>query len=333
MLDTDKRIAVMGGGSWATALAKVCLEGGKCINWYMRRPEQIEKFKEFGHNPSYLQNVDFDLSRITFYSDINEAVSNSDALLFVMPSPFLKNHLSNLTVPISDKIVISAIKGIVPDENVTISEYFQTKYGVSEDNIVVVSGPTHAEEVSMERLSYLTFACHSAEVVKHLTESLDCDYIKPIISDDVYGIEYGAVLKNVYAIAAGICHGMKCGDNFQAVLMSNAIREMRRFLSVASSNGTRDIDSSVYLGDLLVTGYSKFSRNRLFGSMIGKGYSVKAAQVEMEMIAEGYYGTKCITEINKKYNVDMPILEAVYNILYNKQLAVSEIRKLTTKLK
>lgn len=322
----------MGGGSWATALAKVCLERGRRINWYMRRPEQIEKFQESGHNPSYLQNVDFDLSRINFYSDINELVENSDALLFVMPSPYLKSHLEKLTVPISDKIVISAIKGIVPDENVLISEYFQTKYGVNEDNIIVVSGPTHAEEVSMERLSYLTFACHSSEMAKTAAEWMACDYIKPIISDDVYGVEYGAVLKNVYAIAAGICHGMKCGDNFQAVLISNAIKEMNRFLSAAAENGTRDINSSVYLGDLLVTSYSKFSRNRLFGSMIGKGYSVKAAQVEMEMVAEGYYGTKCITEINKKYGVNMPILETVYNVLYNKQWAKREIKDLTSKL-
>lgn len=323
----------MGGGSWATALAKVCLANkDRHINWYMRRPEQIEEFKQTGHNPSYLVLAHFDVERISFYSDINEAVANSDILIFATPSPYLKSHLENLTESLEDKIVISAIKGIVPDENLVVSEYFKKKYGVKEENILVVSGPTHAEEISLERLSFLTVGCSSMERAEEVAEILNCSYLKTRILDDIYGIEYASVLKNVYAIAAGICHGMKLGDNFQAVLICNAIQEMDKFLNVATQK-SRNICEPVFLGDLLVTGYSKFSRNRLFGTMIGKGYSVKTAQVEMEMVAEGYYGTKCITEINKTLNVEMPILEAVYNILYDRAIAAFEMRKLITKLK
>ncbi len=333
MQKTQKTIAVMGGGSWATALAKVCLANkDRHINWYMRRPEQIEEFKQTGHNPSYLVSAYFDVERISFYSDINEAVANSDILIFATPSPYLKSHLENLTESLEDKIVISAIKGIVPDENLVISEYFKKKYGVKDENILVVSGPTHAEEISVERLSFLTVGCSSVERAEEISEILNCSFLKTRILDDVYGIEYASVLKNVYAIAAGICHGMKLGDNFQAVLICNAIQEMDKFLNVATQK-SRNICEPVFLGDLLVTGYSKFSRNRLFGTMIGKGYSVKTAQVEMEMVAEGYYGTKCITEINKKFNVEMPILEAVYNILYDRAIAAFEMRKLITKLK
>lgn len=333
MQNTQRRIAVMGGGSWATALAKICLANkDRHINWYMRRPEQIESFKETGHNPSYLVSAHFDVERITFSSDINETVRNSDILIFATPSPYLKSHLAILTESLEDKIIISAIKGIVPDENLVISEYFKEKYGVKDENILVVSGPTHAEEISVERLSFLTVGCSSQERAEEVCEILNCSYLKTRILNDVYGIEYASVLKNVYAIATGICHGMKLGDNFQAVLICNAIQEMDKFLTVATQQN-RNICEPVFLGDLLVTGYSKFSRNRLFGTMIGKGYSVKTAQMEMEMVAEGYYGTKCITEVNKKFNVEMPILEAVYNILYDRAIAAFEMRKLITKLK
>lgn len=333
MQNTQRRIAVMGGGSWATALAKICLANkDRHINWYMRRPEQIEEFKATGHNPSYLVSAHFDVERINFFSDINEVVRNSDMLIFATPSPYLKSHLANLTESLEDKVIISAIKGIVPDENLVISEYFKEKYGVKDENILVVSGPTHAEEISVERLSFLTVGCSSQERAEEVCEILNCSYLKTRILNDVMGIEYASVLKNVYAIAAGICHGMKLGDNFQAVLICNAIQEMDKFLSVASQQ-SRNICEPVFLGDLLVTGYSKFSRNRLFGTMIGKGYSVKTAQVEMEMVAEGYYGTKCITEVNKKFNVEMPILEAVYNILYDRAIAAFEMRKLIAKLK
>ena len=307
------KIAIMGGGSWATALAKIVLSTQDSINWYMRRPDQVEEFLLLGHNPSYLSAVKFDTDKIKFYTDINKVIKDSDTLIFATPSPFLKQHLMKVTTSMQDKFIISAIKGIVPDENMLVADYFAEYYNVPIDNIAVIGGPCHAEEVALERLSYLTIGCTDTEKAQHFARKMMSSYIKTSVSDDVVGIEYGSVLKNVYAIAAGICSGLKYGDNFQAVLMSNAIQEMNRFLNTVHPI-SRSVDDSVYLGDLLVTGYSNFSRNRVFGTMIGKGYSVKSAQIEMEMIAEGYYGTKCIKELNKHFHVNMPILDAVYNL-------------------
>lgn len=329
-MTTFGRITVMGGGSWATAIAKILLEKKEKINWYMRRDDRITDFKRLGHNPAYLSDVSFDTDRIHFGSDINKMIEESDTLVLAIPSPFLKSHLSKLTSDISDKIIVSAIKGIVPDEYLSVSEYFHKIYGVHNNNIVVISGPSHAEEIALERLSYLTSGCSDREKAQIFADLMANDYIKTKVSEDLTGIEYGAVLKNVYAIAAGICYGQKYGDNFHSVLLSNAIREMDRFLKAISPR-QRNIDESVYLGDLLVTAYSHFSRNREFGTMIGKGYSIKSAQIEMEMVAEGYYGTKCIKEINTHYQVEMPILDAVYNILYEKKNAKDEIIKMTNK--
>lgn len=323
------KIAVMGGGSWATAIAKICMANQeRRIGWYMRRKEQIAEFQQLGRNPSYLPTAQFDVSRIDFSANINEVVKKSDILIFVTPSPFLKQHLKKLRIPLKNKLIVSAIKGIVPDDNLVVSEYFHKEYDVPLENLMVISGPSHAEEVAMDRLSYLTIGGFSRENSKMLADMLRCNYVKTSVVDDVFGLEYASVLKNVYAIAAGICHGLKYGDNFQAVLVSNAIQEMNRFLNIVNEK-QRNINESAYLGDLLVTAYSKFSRNRTFGTMIGKGYSVKTAQLEMEMIAEGYYGTKCIYEINKDYQVNMPILNAVYNILYGKISPVIEIKVLT----
>lgn len=322
------KIAIMGGGSWATAIAKILLSQEETINWYMRRDDRIIEFKRLGHNPSYLTSVKFDIKRINFSSNINDIVKDSDTLVFVTPSPYLKSHLKKLKIKLRDKFIITAIKGIVPDENLIVSEYFTKFYGVPSENIAVLGGPCHAEEVALERLSYLTVACPDKDKAKMMAKKMSSSFIKTSISDDVTGIEYGSVLKNVYAIAAGICSGLKYGDNFQAVLMSNAIQEMKRFLDTVHLIN-RSVDSSVYLGDLLVTGYSNFSRNRTFGTMIGKGYSVKSAQIEMEMIAEGYFGTKCIKEINKHFHVNMPILDAVYNILYERISPMIEIKLLT----
>ncbi|MDR1601388.1 MAG: NAD(P)H-dependent glycerol-3-phosphate dehydrogenase [Tannerella sp.] len=326
------KTAIMGGGSWATALAKIILSTQTDINWYMRRPDRIEDFKRMKHNPVYLSSVLFDTSRIRFYSDINEAVKDSDTLIFATPSPFLKQHLYKLKVPIKDKWVISAIKGIVPDENLLITDYFAEYCHVPEENIVIIAGPSHAEEVALERLSYLTIACRNRDRAENFSHIFSNSYVKCSCSQDVTGIEYASVLKNVYAIVAGICHGMKYGDNFQAVFLSNAIREMQHFLDVVHVF-ERDITSSAYLGDLLVTACSRYSRNRTFGSMIGKGYSVKTAQLEMEMIAEGYYGTKCIHEINTKYRADIPILEALYGILYERKSPTAVICRLTENFK
>ena len=322
------KIAVMGGGSWATAIAKIVLSKTETINWYMRRDDRIADFKRLGHNPAYLTSVKFDVKRINFSSNINDTVKESDTLIFVTPSPYLKSHLKKLKTKIKDKFIISAIKGIVPDENLIVSEYFTEEYKVPPENIAVIAGPCHAEEVALERLSYLTFACPDTNKAKVVAERFASSYIKTSVSNDVVGIEYGSVLKNVYAIAAGICNGLKYGDNFQAVLMSNAVQEMNRFLTTVHPLD-RNVYDSAYLGDLLVTGYSNFSRNRTFGTMIGKGYSVKSAQIEMEMIAEGYYGTKCIKEINRHYHVNMPILDAVYNILYERISPSIEIKLLT----
>lgn len=322
------KIAIIGGGSWATAIAKIVLTHEDSINWYIRRDEQISEFKRLGHNPSYLTGVHFDLNRIQFSSDINKVIRDSDILIFVTPSPYLKAQLKKLKTRINNKFVVTAIKGIVPDENMIISTYFNRMLDVPMDNIAVVSGPCHAEEVALERLSYLTIGCRDEEKARLFAEKLNNQYIKTSISEDVDGIEYAAVLKNVYAIAAGICIGLKHGDNFQAVLLSNAIEEMERFLSVIHPI-PRNICKSVYLGDLLVTGYSNFSRNRVFGTMIGRGYSVKSAQLEMAMVAEGYYGTKCMKEINRHYRVNTPILDAVYNILYRNISPLTEIKLLT----
>lgn len=318
----------MGGGSWATAVAKIVLEKVDHISWYMRRPEAIEDFKRLEHNPSYLTSVHFDVNRISFSSDINEVVRNCDTLIFVTPSPYLKNHLKKLKEKLHNKFVITAIKGIVPDENLICSEYFRQVFNVPDDNLAVLGGPSHAEEVALGRLTYLTIGCTDEEKAANFADLIASSYVKTKTNSDVIGIEYASVLKNVYAIASGICNGLKYGDNFQSVLVSNAVQEMNRFLNAVYPI-ERNVYDSVYLGDLLVTSYSNFSRNRVFGTMIGRGYSVKSAQIEMEMIAEGFYGTKCMKEINRHFHVNMPILDAVYNILYEKISPSIEIKLLT----
>ena len=305
----------MGGGSWATALAKLMLQSQPAITWYMRRDDRIDDFKRLRHNPAYLTDVEFDIDRIDFSSDINYVCNKADTLLLVMPSPYFKDHADKITADISRKNIVSAVKGIVPDTNELITDYMTRVFGTAPDRTLVVSGPCHAEEVALDRPSYLTIGCNDLERAEAFANCLRGKNTHAITSSDVDGIEYASVLKNVYAIAAGIVHGMKTGDNFCAVLISNAIREMERFVDTVSPR-PRHICDSVYLGDLLVTGYSRFSRNHNFGSMIGKGYSVKAARMEMEQTAEGYYGAKCIWDINQRYGGDMPILNAVYSILY-----------------
>lgn len=310
-----RTVAVMGGGSWATALAKMLLRNCKHIVWYMRRDDRIQEFRECGHNPAYLTDVEFDVNRIHFTSDINEAVRMADTLLMAMPSPYFLSHMEKITEPLADKTIVSAIKGIVPEVNLTIADYMVSKYGVASDRVLVIGGPCHAEEVALDRISYLTIGCADPRRAEAFGKMVGSHSVRTIISVDVQGIEYAAVLKNIYAIVAGIIHGMKGGDNFTAMLVSNAVREMERFVDAVDPR-PRNICDSVYLGDLLVTAYSKFSRNHNFGSMIGKGYSIKATRMEMEQTAEGYFGTKCIHEINEKYGVDMPILDGLYSILY-----------------
>ena len=327
MFDCGK-IAIIGGGSWATAIAKIVVGHTHHIGWYMRRDDRIEDFKRLGHNPAYLNSVRFNTDEIFFSSDLNKIVQAYDTLVFVTPSPYLKNHFKKLKTRIKDKYIVTAIKGIVPDENMICSEYFHQVFDVPYDNIACLGGPSHAEEVALERLSYLTVGCSDIEKAEAFADVLSSEFIKTKTSSDVIGIEYSSVLKNVYAIATGICSGLKYGDNFQAVIMANAVQEMNRFLTTVHPI-ERNITDSVYLGDLLVTGYSNFSRNRTFGTMIGKGYSIKSAQIEMEMIAEGYFGTKCMKEINRLWHVNMPILDAVYNILYEHINPQIEIKLLT----
>jgi len=331
-LKATPRVGIVGGGSWATALAKVLTENCSRINWFMRKSDTIDTFKLLQHNPRYLSEVTFDMNRLNLTDDLDKLVKMSDIIIFAIPSVFLTNVVAPLRTSLKNKIVVSAIKGLIQEDNLTIGEFFNRVYDVPLEQIAIISGPCHAEEIALERLSYLTFSSRNLKVARAVAQLLECHYVRTTISDDIYGTEYGAVLKNVFAVAAGICHGLRYGDNFQAVLISNALQEMERFVHAVDPIA-RDIKSSAYLGDLLVTAYSQFSRNRTFGTMIGKGYSVKSAQLEMLMIAEGYYAVKGIHEINSQYKVHMPITNAVYNILYEKIAPNIEIRLLTNEIR
>jgi glycerol-3-phosphate dehydrogenase (NAD(P)+) len=330
-LKNNFKIGVIGGGSWATAIVKMLCENVDSVNWWMRNEEAIDHINSYGHNPNYISDAELKKSKLNLSSDINEVVKNSDYLVLAVPSAFLKSTLQSLEIPLKDKIIISAIKGIVPENNTIVGEFIHNQYDVPYENIGVITGPCHAEEVALERLSYLTIACCDVKKAKFFANAISGRYIKTTVSDDIYGTEYASVLKNVIALASGICHGLGYGDNFQAVLVSNAIREIKRFVDQAHPID-RDIKESAYLGDLLVTAYSQFSRNRTFGEMIGGGYSVNSAQLQLKMIAEGYYAVKCIMEINEKLKVEMPITQAVYNILYDKKSAKKQIKLLTDKL-
>jgi glycerol-3-phosphate dehydrogenase (NAD(P)+) len=329
---SNSKIGIIGSGSWATALAKILLNNNQSINWYFRNSDNINFFQKNHHNPNYLCDVIFDISNITFYNNLNSIAENSDILIFVIPSAFLKESLLGLTVDISKKFVVSAIKGIVPDDNLIVGKFINQHFNVPLDSIGIIAGPSHAEEVALERLSYLTIACPDVKKARAFALMIESSYIRAHISDDIYGTEYASVLKNIIAIAVGISNGLHYGDNFQAVLVSNAIQEIKRFVDKVHPI-TRDIKGSSYLGDLLVTAYSQFSRNRLFGIMIGKGYSIRSAQLEMHMVAEGYYAVKCLKEINKEHNVNMPICDAVYNICYENISPTIEMRLLTENLR
>lgn len=325
-------VTVLGGGSWATALVKILSEKDLTVHWWMRNPEAATFIRQYRHNPAYLSDVELNLERVIPTTDLREALDGSQQIILAIPAAFLHGTLSTLDKEIfTGKTVFSAVKGIVPESNQIVGEYMHNGFSVSYSRIGVITGPCHAEEVAMEKLSYLTIASQDNGVAEGMAALLSCRYIRTIVSDDIYGTEYSAVLKNVMAIACGIYHGLGYGDNFQAVLISNAIREIKRFVDAVHPI-RRDINDSAYLGDLLVTGYSQFSRNRTFGSMIGKGYSVKSAQVEMNMIAEGYYAVACIHEMNKSLNADLPICSAVYNILYEKIAARLEMKLLTDRL-
>lgn len=326
------RVAVIGSGSWATAIVKILLNNLEWVNWWVHEKEIADHLKQFHHNPKYLSSIEFDVNRLHLSNDLDYILQRSDILLFCIPAAFLHSSIKKASISlIKNKTVISAIKGIVPEFNTIIADYFHEQFKVPLQDFVVVSGPSHAEEVAQEKLTYLTVASQNSNTASVVASLFGCRYIQTSISDDIFGTEYAPVLKNIIAIASGICTSLGYGDNFQAVLISNAIQEIDRFVEAVHPID-RDIKSSVYLGDLLVTCYSPFSRNRTFGTMIGKGYSVKFAQMEMNMVAEGYYASNCIKKMNDALKVHMPICDAVYNILYNGKSPAAEIRELTGKL-
>ncbi len=328
-----KKIAVIGAGSWATAIVKILLCNAPHVYWWVREEEVKNGLQAKGRNPLYLSDVKFDRKKITVSNDIKTIVDNADLLILAVPAVFLQDSLESLTPKdLKGKKVCSAIKGIIPQTNQVVGDFLYAQYKMTADNFAVISGPSHAEEIAWEKLTYLTVASENVVLAKAVAKIFACDYVKTQVSQDVLGIEYAAVLKNIYAIALGIAKGLGYGDNFRAALIANAMQEMNGFISKIYKT-ERSLASAVYLGDLLVTSYSQYSRNRTFGAMIGEGYSVKSAQIEMQMVAEGYYACECIHEINKKKRLNIPIVETVYAILYNKKPAKQEFEKLSEKIK
>jgi len=325
-------VAVIGSGSWATALVKLVSNNLQEVNWFMRSEDDCKYVKQNLHNPRYLSSVQFNENKLKLFYDVEACIKDADIIVLAVPSAFCHDTIKILPKELlANKIIFSAIKGIIPQYNLIVGEYLNKQFHVPLNQIGVIAGPCHAEEVALEKLSYLTLACTDLNNAEILAAILRCRYMKVACIDDIYGTEYSAVLKNVVAIAGGVCHGLGYGDNFLAVLVSNAIQEIERFVKAVHPID-RDIKASAYLGDLLVTAYSQFSRNRMFGTMLGKGYSVKMAQLEMNMIAEGYFAVKCVHEINKTYNVDMPITQAVYNICYENISPMVEMKLLSDKL-
>jgi glycerol-3-phosphate dehydrogenase (NAD(P)+) len=331
---SKKKIGIIGNGSWATALIKILCDNHveKSMTWWLRNPEDVSFIQTYKHNPRYLTDVSIDLGKISLSNDIHETIAANDILLIAVPSAFVHDVLK-LVDPseFKGKTIVSAVKGVNPETHQIISHYFESTWNVPANRISAISGPCHAEEVAMEKLSYLTIASTDETLASGICDLLTCRYIYGKTTTDIYGIEYAAVLKNVYAIACGICHGLGYGDNFQSVLVSSSSRETERFLE-ESHQTHRDVKENAYLGDLLVTAYSQFSRNRTFGNMLGKGYTVKSAQMEMNMIAEGYFATKTMKEVNDEVKADMPILDAVYDIIYNHLQARKVMMELTRKI-
>jgi glycerol-3-phosphate dehydrogenase (NAD(P)+) len=326
------RVGVLGGGSWATALVKLLCNNAETVHWWMRSAGAIQHIQQYGHNPHYIQSIEFDRDQIRVTDDLQSVIDNCDYIVVAIPSAFLHETFEQYKpTGLDKKVLFSAIKGIINEFDSIPARYFHKQLGTPYENIGLICGPCHAEEVALEKLSYLTIGCHDLEKAEIMSKMLACRYIKTTTTEDVFGTELAAILKNVYAVAAGMCHGLGYGDNFQAVLISCAIREIERFLD-SVHEVHRDVKSSAYLGDLLVTAYSPYSRNRTFGTMVGKGYSVKWATIEMNMVAEGYYAARGIHAINQIYKADIPIADAVYRILYEKISPTVEMRILTDKL-
>jgi glycerol-3-phosphate dehydrogenase (NAD(P)+) len=317
------KFGIIGGGSWATALAKMLTDNDHAINWWFRSDKVIDHIRRRHHNPHYLSSVYFNTGLLAMDSDMAAVVAKSDALVVCVPSSYLPEHFEQLPPSaFAGKKIISAIKGVLPGSNQLLNEYMATQFNVAVTDFISVMGPCHAEEVAAEKLSYLTFSCEDVSVAEAIASNFKTDYLNTIVNHDIWGTQYAAVLKNIYAVGAGIAHGLEYGDNFLSVYIASAADEMVHFLrSVMEHKHAPDTNainyaSSVYLGDLLVTCYSLFSRNRTFGNMIGKGYSVKVAQLEMNMVAEGYPASKGLYQINQTIKAKMPIASTVYEILW-----------------
>lgn len=330
------KIAVIGGGSWATALVKILTQQSVRIRWWLRSEQDVAYIKAHRSNPKYLSDIAIHQTRVRPSTNLKKAFEESDTILLVTPGAFIKEVLAPLPPSIFEgKTIVSAIKGLIPDEQMPVTDWLIKHKGVSKSQLAIVAGPCHAEEVALERLSYLTIGCHDRTSGEAIAQLLRCDFIRCSVSQDLDGIEYAAILKNVIALACGIAHGLNHGDNFQAVLVANAVQEMERFVNETFPirGATRDLNQSAYLGDLLVTAYSQFSRNRTFGNMIGRGYSVQSAQMEMKMIAEGYYAVDSLQALNQsRAKVSMPILETTYAILYGKTNPALAFERLKARL-
>lgn len=327
----EARCAVIGYGSWATAIVGLLTTQGQRVGWYVRNPEVLEGLRTEGRNPRYVSDLEFDRTCIAPSDDLNEVVRGAEILILATPSAYLKNFLEPLTESLKDKFIVSAIKGIVPGDYQTVVEYIHDRYDLSYKQIGLVTGPSHAEEVSRGKLSYLTVVCTDLGNARLIGEKFGTDYIRLSYSTDLYGIEYAAILKNIYAISVGVAVGLGYGDNFLAVLIANSAGEMTRFLQ-ESYPAERDTQVSAYLGDLLVTCYSVYSRNRRLGLLIGHGCTVKSALNEMTMVAEGYFAADCIRHINFRHKVEMPIAEMMYRILYEGASARRCMKELTSAL-
>ncbi|TLU99089.1 NAD(P)H-dependent glycerol-3-phosphate dehydrogenase [Dyadobacter luticola] len=333
-LNTTIKIAVIGGGSWATALIKIlCEQNNVQIRWWLRNQRDIDHIRKFHHNPSYLSDVVLSPKKVKVFEKTTDAVKGADYVILAVPAAFVRESLQHLTAKhLQGKRVVSAIKGMVPDLNILVTEWVSNDFGIPPEETCVIAGPCHAEEVALEKQSYLSIASTECPTAEDFAALMTCRYVAANPLDDLYGVEYAAIMKNIIALACGITHGLGYGDNFQAVLVSNAMQEIGNLVTALDAR-ERNLSSSAYLGDLLVTSYSQFSRNRLFGNMIGRGYGVKAAQLEMKMIAEGYYATKSIHEINKIHQVNLPITEAVHRILYEENSPAAVIDDLKKLLK
>lgn len=329
------RIGIIGSGSWPTALAKVLTDNGHSVNWWMHDPAIIQQFRKRGHHPAYLSAIQFDVTKIIFFEKLQSAIEQSECLFVVVPAAFLQNALSDLPIDVfRGKKIVSAVKGILPETNELLNQYLQRNFSLEPENYFTLLGPSHAEEIAAEKLTYLTFSGEDLEQANNIAGFFQNDFIQTRINDDIWGVQYAAVLKNIYALGAGIVHGLEYGDNFLSVFISNSTRELVNFLRTVCQEEKnldqlrRSYASSVYLGDLLVTCYSLHSRNRTFGKMIGKGYSVRAARLELNMVAEGYYAAKCIHAIGRKLNCPMPIADTIYEILFHQLPAAEGMRKL-----